>query len=106
VIDWLTLAYFEGKKQFLNVSTDANYFQWNVAKTCLKSRWISLDIHLFICAAISPCTQDWLRTKAKQGWAWLVPGWETFWESQVAAGRGVSEASAHPVVCVGPNTPV
>jgi len=31
-------------------------------------------------AAISPCTQDWLPTEAKQGWAWLVPGWETFWE--------------------------
>jgi len=40
-----------------------------------------------------PVGQDWLPTEAKQGWAWLVPGWETFWESLVAAGRGVSEAS-------------
>jgi len=26
-----------------------------------------------------PVAQDWLPTEAKQGWAWLVPGWETFW---------------------------
>ncbi len=34
-----------------------------------------------------------LPTEAKQGWAWSVPGWETSWENQVAAGRGASETS-------------
>jgi len=24
-----------------------------------------------------PVAQDWLPTEAEQGWAWLVPGWET-----------------------------
>ncbi len=28
-----------------------------------------------------PAAQDWLPTEAKQGWAWLVPGWETSWEN-------------------------
>ncbi len=35
-----------------------------------------------------PAAQD-LPTEAKQGWDWSVPGWETSWENQVAAGRGV-----------------
>ncbi len=28
-----------------------------------------------------PAAQDWLRTEAKQGWDWLVPGLETSWEN-------------------------
>ncbi len=28
-----------------------------------------------------PAAQDWLPTEAKQGWAWLVPEWETSWEN-------------------------
>ncbi len=28
-----------------------------------------------------PAAQDRLPTEAKQGWAWSVPGWETFWEN-------------------------
>jgi len=40
-----------------------------------------------------PVAPDWLPTEAKQGWAWSILGWETSWEKQVAAGRGVSGAS-------------
>ncbi len=28
-----------------------------------------------------PVAQNRFPTEAKQGWAWSVPGWETFWEN-------------------------
>ncbi len=37
---------------------------------------------------------DQLPTEAKQGWAWSVPEWETYWENYVAAVR--SSPSVHP----------
>jgi len=62
-----------------------------------------------ICCRHQAVAQDWLPTEAKQGWAWLVHEWEISWENQVAAGRGVSEASrgcwSGQYVCVGPNAP-
>ncbi len=46
-----------------------------------------------------PAAQDWFPTESKQGWDWLVPGWETSWENQVAAGKGVSETSRGCSLC-------
>ncbi len=55
-----------------------------------------------------PAAQDRLPTEAKQGWAWSVPGWETSGENQVLLEEVLVRPAggAHPVVCVGPNTPV
>ncbi len=55
-----------------------------------------------------PAAQDWSPTEAKQGWAWLVPGWETSGENQVLLKEVLVRPAggAHPVVYVGPNAPV
>ncbi len=52
--------------------------------------------------------QDWSPTEAKQGWAWLVPGWETTRENRVLLEEvlGRPAGGAHPAVCVGPSTAV
>ncbi len=55
-----------------------------------------------------PVARDWLPTKAKQGWAWSVPGWETSWETRLLLEEVLVRpvGGAHPAVCVGPNAPV
>ncbi len=56
-----------------------------------------------------PAAQDWLPTEAKQGWACgqyldgRSPGKTRFLLEEVLVRPA---GSAHPVVCVGPNTPV
>jgi len=70
---------------------------WKENRHILNIHWKKYTIHYLlidttICQqSYHPVAQDWLPTEAKQGWAWLVPGLETFWEIQVAAGR--SEAT-------------
>ncbi len=55
-----------------------------------------------------PVAQDWSPTEAKQGWAWLIPGWETSEENQVLLEEvlGRPAEGVDPLVCVGPSAPV
>jgi len=54
----------------------------NCLKTEILVKYVTLKyVHMSLCQQpYHPVVQDWLPTEAKQGWAWLVPGWETFWE--------------------------
>ncbi len=55
-----------------------------------------------------PAAQDRLPTEAKQGWAGSVPGWETPGKTRLLLEEVLVRPAggAHPVVCVGPNTPI
>ncbi len=77
--------------------------------TGLKKVGTFEKIQLDVAQPYHPVAQDRFPTEAKQGWAWSVPGWETSWEKLGCCWKRwlVRPAGgAHPVVCVGPNTPV